>query len=217
MSYALSIHKSHVRKFLQLDNDKSQLIRVNSNKGVFDPKWTALLHRNMADKTPEIGNDWSQFIMYAVLINKDNEILTYERPPSGNEERLHGLKSVGLGGHVDEFDMAAVEHFEEDRIYKILMKSLYREVAEEAGVDKRSLASINKYGEFFIVDNSNDVGKLHLGITVFFRLEDGVDVYPEELELLNSKWESLGQLISQKRECEGWTRMIIDYLELGMQ
>src|SRR5579863_1923036 len=46
---------------------------------------------------------YKQLIPYALIIHGDR-ILRYRRGKGGQETRLHGLYSVGIGGHISEED-----------------------------------------------------------------------------------------------------------------
>ena len=54
----------------------------------FGPR--ALLERN---------SSFRQIIPYIVLVD-DGQVVAYERAERGSEARLHGMLSIGMGGHV---------------------------------------------------------------------------------------------------------------------
>src|SRR5580658_6835942 len=51
----------------------------------------------------ELDRRYKQLIPYALILCKDR-ILRYRRGKGGGETRLHGLFSVGVGGHISEED-----------------------------------------------------------------------------------------------------------------
>src|ERR1043166_7107824 len=60
-----------------------------------------LLYLNRSDA--EHDKRYKQLIPYVLLIYK-GKILRYRRGRGGQETRLHGLYSVGVGGHISEED-----------------------------------------------------------------------------------------------------------------
>src|SRR6266436_10124185 len=60
-----------------------------------------LVYRNRTEA--EQDKRYKQLIPY-VLIICDGKILRYRRGRGGQETRLHGLYSVGIGGHISEED-----------------------------------------------------------------------------------------------------------------
>ena len=94
----------------------------------------------------ELDRAYKQLIPY-VLIACGNKILRYRRGKGGGENRLHGLYSVGVGGHISDQDTAG---------YREAMR---RELKEEIGLDNFKDTIIG-----VLNDDSNGVGYVHLGI-----------------------------------------------------
>src|SRR6266487_6285159 len=89
---------------------------------------------------------YKQLIPY-VLVIRNGKILRYKRGRGGQETRLHGLYSVGIGGHISDEDHGL---FSSDHGYQEGMRrELLEEVAVEE-VEERAVAVIN--------DDSTDVG-----------------------------------------------------------
>src|SRR5271155_4927286 len=57
----------------------------------------------LARSDAEQNRGYKQLIPYALLIC-NGKILRYQRGKLGGEKRLHGLYSVGIGGHISEDD-----------------------------------------------------------------------------------------------------------------
>jgi len=108
---------------------------------------------------------WQQIICYLVIVNED-KFFVYQRKiedPKYPEKRLEGKISVGIGGHINPGDT--------------LMGSLYRELQEELVITLNSkelkdvITSNNSISNYLnikpvalIKDDTNDVGKVHLGL-----------------------------------------------------
>src|SRR5208337_3982404 len=93
------------------------------------PKLTSparLVYRNRTEA--EQDRRYKQLIPYVLLIC-DGKILRYRRGRGGQETRLHGLYSVGVGGHISEEDHGL---FTNDRGYQ---EGMRRELMEEVAID----------------------------------------------------------------------------------
>ncbi len=66
---------------------------------VTSPAKVRYLNRNDAEQDKR----YKQLIPYVLIICQD-KILRYRRGKGGQETRLHGLYSVGIGGHISEED-----------------------------------------------------------------------------------------------------------------
>src|SRR5438067_9190960 len=73
-----------VEKYLPIVTDRAQLTYLNRSEAELDKRY-------------------KQLIPYVLLICGD-KILRYRRGKAGGETRLHGLYSVGIGGHISEED-----------------------------------------------------------------------------------------------------------------
>jgi len=131
----------------------------------------------------EIDEMFRQVIPYCA-IRKDGKILSYRR--KGNEERLHGLLSIGIGGHIDY-----PESF---------MEGMDRELYEEAGVmncTKDYLGAIEMSG--------TEVDKVHLGIAF---IVDTDEATPKE-ELRDPQWLTVEEAAGLEGEMEPWSQKLL--------
>lgn len=113
--------------------------------------------RRMAEENA----DWKQLIPYCVLV-RPGEVFCVERTKVQGERRLHGLLSIGLGGHVNPEDRAPAS------AEGLLRRALQRELDEELLIDwTRASAPPLLLG--LLNDDSNPVGQVHAGLV--FRLE----------------------------------------------
>ena len=98
---------------------------------------------------------YKQLISYCLLENENDEILVYQRLSGGGEERLHGQSSVGVGGHMNNVVGA-------DSINEVLRVNAQRELNEEVGLSEDRSQNMEYIG--FINDDTNAVGKVHIGV-----------------------------------------------------
>src|SRR5580704_17845234 len=100
----------------------------------------------------ELDKRYKQLIPYVLIICND-KILRYRRGKGGQETRLHGLYSVGVGGHISEEDNGL---FSSDRGYQ---EGMRRELMEEVAIDGAKEAAVA-----VINDDSTEVGFVHFGV-----------------------------------------------------
>ncbi|MEI3063149.1 MAG: hypothetical protein V8S72_09590 [Oscillospiraceae bacterium] len=79
---------------------------------------------------PDAENDpgYKQIIPYVVL-RRGDEIFMTRRLKKGGEARLHGLMSIGVGGHINPVDDVDREN--------VLLRGLERELDEEVEIEHR--------------------------------------------------------------------------------
>jgi predicted NUDIX family phosphoesterase len=116
--------------------------------------------KDETEKPPEFAasHAWKQVIPY-VVVSQGEDVLTYWR--AGDEKRLHGCYSLGLGGHVEESDGPEHVTTKEDRRANSVFFAAARELAEEAGLYAHS-RSLRPVG--IVNDDGDDVGKAHIGL-----------------------------------------------------
>ena len=164
----------------------------------------ALLVPGVAGFRPrsEVEDDpgFQQIIPY-VVFRSGPSVFTYVRGKSGGESRLQALRSLGVGGHVAEADAdgrTTVEAYD---------LALLRELQEE--VDIRSPGTIRRLG--LINDDSNPVGRVHLGVVHLYDL-DRPDLVPKEDALADPEFLPIADLTARRDEFETWSRICIDAL-----
>src|SRR6266487_2195886 len=100
----------------------------------------------------ELDKHYKQLIPY-VLVICNGKILRYRRGRGGQETRLHGLYSVGIGGHISE---------EDHGLFSTCLgyhEGMRRELMEEIAIDEGKEAAVA-----VINDDSTDVGYVHFGV-----------------------------------------------------
>src|SRR5438445_10616247 len=117
-----------------------------------------LLYLNRSDA--EQDKRYKQLIPY-VLIICQGRILRYRRGRGGQETRLHGLYSVGIGGHISEEDHGL---FSSGPGYQ---EGMRRELMEEVAIDEVKEASVA-----VVNDDSTDVGQVHFGVVHVVHVAD---------------------------------------------
>ena len=147
---------------------------------------------------PEMETDpaYKQIIPY-VLVTRGAEAFVMQRLKKGGEQRLHGLLSLGVGGHINPVDEAEGS---------ALTAGLRREVDEEVALERA--ASLTPLG---VINNDRDeVGRVHLGF--LFRLEAEGAVTVRETEKLSGSFMPIAALPALRDKMEGWSQIALEVL-----
>jgi len=157
--------------------------------------------RSMAEKDP----GYKQLIPY-VIMTCDGKFLSYVRGKRAGEKRLQGLRSLGIGGHINPVDDMPL--FNTD-FYEAYLAAVEREVAEEVAVeanrtDDQVVALLN--------DDSNEVGSVHLGIVHLWTL-DGPKVSRREQMITQMAFMSPAELQEVRDTMETWSGLCLNHLD----
>ena len=160
---------------------EDEVLSLITDEGMFLPRLTA-------EESPE----YKQIIPYVSVV-RGSEVFATRRLSKGGESRLHGLMSLGVGGHINEIDRSGG---------RWLMNCLRREIEEE--VSLADFGTLTLRG--LINDNGNDVGSVHLGF--FFTLTTTGPVSVRETEKLSGGFVPMDSLSAHLDEMETWSRII---------
>ncbi|MCQ9353555.1 NUDIX domain-containing protein, partial [Corynebacterium sp. 209RC1] len=145
---------------------------------------------------------YKQLISYCILENENGDLLVYERLSGGGEARLHGQGSIGVGGHMNDVPDAQT-------INDLIIVNASRELEEEVGLHVTSASQLEHVG--FINDDSNEVGKVHIGIVFKVKVKAN-DIEVKETDTLKIEWESLED-INDLNQFESWSALILQDLK----
>jgi predicted NUDIX family phosphoesterase len=154
--------------------------------------------RSAAESDPS----FKQIIPY-VLLTHEGRVLHYVRGKKAGEQRLVAKGSLGIGGHMNDSDEGL---FAMDRdAYNI---SVQREVAEELQLNSaytnRTVALLN--------DDTNEVGRVHLGVLHVFELETD-DVRKGEAMITELQFLDRAALAGRREAMESWSQICFDHLD----
>lgn len=155
------------------------------------------LVRSKAEQDPT----HKQIIPY-VLLTHAGKVLHYVRGKKAGEQRLVAKGSIGIGGHMNETDESLFAL--DEAAYRA---GVEREVAEEISIktkfEDRIVALLN--------DDSNDVGKVHLGVVHIFKLAEP-NVEKREAMITNLAFLGQDELIKHRESLETWSQICLDSL-----
>jgi predicted NUDIX family phosphoesterase len=166
---------------------------------IFAPGVPRFIPRSQAEKDPS----YKQLIPYVIMAHK-GRYLSYVRGKRAGESRLMGLRSIGIGGHINPRDDMPLFS---DNFYEAYLSAVKREVAEEVSVETthtdRIVALLN--------DESNDVGRVHLGI-VHYWLLDAPNVSRREQMITQMDFKTIAELQQVRDTMETWSALCLSRL-----
>lgn len=172
-------------------------IAAVNGRAVFKSRTEALEH----------DPSWKQVVAYAV-VRRGNRFVAYVRRPTGSERRLHGLWSVGVGGHVNPGDLIrpAVVALPARTLMDAVRVAAAREVSEELGVAAAVLDG--PVGVLYDPDDPSGVGSVHVGVVYLFGVALGVAFSPsDDLDVVDVDPSRV-----DSARFEGWSRLLLPFL-----
>jgi predicted NUDIX family phosphoesterase len=171
-----------VEKYLPAVTSSSRLVYLNRSEAEHDKRY-------------------KQLIPYVLLIC-NGKILRYRRGRGGQETRLHGLYSVGIGGHISDEDHGL---FSNDLGYRDGMR---RELMEEVAIDEGKEAAVA-----VINDDSTEVGRVHFGVVHVMHLANE-SIVGRRSGIVGPEFIPIVEAVRDPSVYESWSRFCLEHLEL---
>ena len=162
----------------------------------------------MTRSIAEENFDYKQPIPYSVVLDKNNYVFVYKRwweNSNAWDKRLHNKISIWVWWHIEK-DVKVSQNPIHD--------TLIREIEEELNIKNDEIQKIEVL--WYINDDTNDVGKVHIGIAYLIKLNNSnFDLLDGEIE----KWEfmsieELEKIInSWNYNVEAWSKILFEPLK----
>ena len=143
----------------------------------------------------ETDQHYKQIIPYLIFTHNDKYFLM-QRKSDASEARLRNKLTLGIGGHIRQEDMV------DDSLFSWALREFHEEVNYQGAVKVKPLGILN--------DDSNDVGKVHIGF-IFLLEGDSSDISIKS-ELKSGALVSLADCYAQRESMESWSQFVIDFL-----
>ena len=158
-----------------------------------------LVYLNRSDA--EHDKRYKQLIPYVLLIC-NGRILRYRRGRGGQETRLHGLYSVGIGGHISEEDNGL---FSTGLGYH---EGMRRELMEEVAIDGEKEAAVA-----VINDDSTEVGCVHFGVVHVLPVANEA-IIGRRSGIVGPEFIPISEAVKDRPGYESWSRFCLEHLDL---
>ncbi len=143
---------------------------------------------------------FKQLIPYVLLVC-NGKLLRYRRGRGGQETRLHGLYSVGIGGHISEEDH---NFFAKDQGYQDGMR---REILEEVAVEE-----VRESAVAVINDDSTEVGCVHFGVVHVMQVANE-NVVGRRSGIRGPEFIPVAEVVKDTSDYESWSRFCLENLD----
>ena len=138
-----------------------------------------------------------------MLLVHGERVFRYVRGKKSGEQRLVAKASIGIGGHMNDqdqdlfaFDLGAYEN------------AVKREVEEEMFIE----TPFTNHIVALLNDDSNDVGKVHLGVVHIFQLAEE-KARKRESVITEAGFVPIAELRQQREMLETWSQLCLDGID----
>lgn len=174
--------------------DFEQYLNIINDKKEFLP-------RSIMETDPT----YKQIIPYLVFKHNDTYFLMQRRSDS-SETRLRNKLTLGIGGHIRQEDMSLLRQGFEGQASNSLFAWALREFHEE--VDYAGTLNVKPLG--ILNDDSDDVGKVHIGFVLL--LEGDSSNITIKSELKSGTLVPLSECVAQHASMESWSQFVVNFL-----
>lgn len=157
-----------------------------------------VLYLNRSDA--ELDKRYKQLIPYVLIFCQDR-ILRYRRGKGGQETRLHGLYSVGVGGHISEEDHGL---FSQQLGYE---EGMRRELFEEVAIQTEDIPAVA-----VINDDSTEVGYVHFGVVHVMQVSSE-EIVGRRSGILGPEFIPVAEATKDPSAYESWSRFCLENLD----
>ena len=154
--------------------------------------------RSTAENDPGL----KQIIPY-VLLTHEGRVLHYVRGKKAGEQRLAAKGSIGIGGHLNDGD---------ENLFSYDQTAYLAGVRREVGEELILQSGYRNHIRALLNDDSNEVGKVHLGIIHVFEL-DSAQVTKRESMITQLAFLTPEELRARRARLETWSQICVDHLE----
>jgi predicted NUDIX family phosphoesterase len=170
-----------IEKYLPVVTSSSQILYLNRSAAEQDKRY-------------------KQLIPYVLILCHDR-ILRYRRGKGGQETRLHGLYSVGVGGHISVEDNGL---FSNRLGYH---EGMRRELMEEVAIDEANDAAVA-----VINDDSTEVGFVHFGVVHVMHVASE-EIVGRRSGILAPEFIPIAEAVKDLSAYESWSRFCLEHLD----
>lgn len=143
----------------------------------------------------ETDYTYKQIIPY-LIFNHENQYFLMQRKSQASEQRLKNKYTLGIGGHIRAADMI------HNSILDWSLREFHEEVTFTGSITCEPLGILN--------DDSNDVGKVHIGIVLLLK-GNHPDINIKS-ELKSGSMLSLDEMTPYVEHMESWSQTVYNFL-----
>lgn len=149
------------------------------------------LPRSLMEQDPT----YKQIIPYLVF-KHDNKYFLMQRQSTSSEQRLKSKFSLGIGGHIRQEDIT------DNSIFNWARREFDEEVTYKGNLEIKTLGILN--------DDSNDVGKVHIGLVLLLNGDNSNISVKSELK--SGELKTYTECKNMIESLESWSQLILPEL-----
>lgn len=173
----------------------------------------AMFHHFKARRDVEEDPSFKQLIPY-VMIKRNKEIVTYRRLSGGGESRLHGQRSLGFGGHMNEIEEVSTLGVRSVSFQTKIKRNLWRELEEELDFSfKEDDCQLDFIGLINDDTDETGTGKVHLGLAAVLIVPPNAEISVRETDAHAIEFMTVEKLRQLHDEFENWSKVLISDLK----
>lgn len=192
MEQVLVIPRSIINDVINDPNPKMYVNNIKETMDKVHSKYEFMLREKAEDDL-----NYKQIIPYGFITFEDF-FFVMKRLKKQNESRLHNKVSIGVGGHINPIELESKN---------IIEAGLLRELDEEVYLNKDHIESIKIKG--IINDDTNEVGKVHLGF-VYHIVLNKKECEIAEKDKMSGEWIHKEHINKYYNDMETWTQIIFN-------
>jgi predicted NUDIX family phosphoesterase len=194
----LGIERKHISSFRIPDRG---LLPLNTGDmtALLDCTLLEFRDRDTAEEDPS----FKQIIPYIVFATPARKLFTYRRTPKGGESRLHGRRSIGIGGHINTDDFGA----DNPSPLVTYTRGLHREIAEELELEPWRIYESEVVG--LLNDDTDKVGSVHLGVVHLIMLCEPKLALSKAEDHVDDGFYHKYELLSDLDSFESWSGILL--------
>jgi predicted NUDIX family phosphoesterase len=154
--------------------------------------------------TAEHDFQFKQVIPYIVIRHGDHFLLM-QRTQKQTETRLHNKYSLGIGGHINDSDLAATQLDPENG--DVVNFGMRRELEEEIHLAVEGSCELVGV----INDDSTEVAKVHMGLVYVLTVASPEFTIVEQ-DKYTAVWKTAAEVTEYYPDMESWAQIVYDHV-----
>ena len=160
------------------------------------------------DRDAAEGDERVRQVIPYVVFRDGGRLFSYGRTRRGSEARLHDLRSVGVGGHVNPEDLPDDLEVLARFPRETLAQAARRELREETvGAADAPLEWIG-----FLCEDEPAVARVHFGVVYAAEVHADALRLSDEGKMADARFSGLDEIRAETDAYEGWSRRVIEAL-----
>jgi len=165
----------------------------------------------------EEDSSFKQLIPY-IIVERGQRLMNYWRGGGQGEKRLHGKRSIGIGGHINPRDLAYSQlgrlaernEFMSDMYIRGMLRELTEELQFKPQPPVWTMRTVG-----LVHEDQTPVGQVHLGVVHVLHLGAATDCQSNEDDIVELDWRTKDLLVAAMDDFELWSRICLEHVDIA--